>query len=341
MDVRKGVLAVAAAGAGLGLLARGFRSEHSVRGCAALVTGGSRGLGFLIARELLCQGARVAICARDEEELSRAADRLSAFGEVVPVVCDVAERSAVDAMVRGVLGVFGRIDILVNNAAIINVGPAETLTVDDLEEAMEVDFWGVVHTTLAVLPVMNDQGAGRIANITSIGGKVSIPHLLPYSCGKFAAVAFSEGLAAELSGSGIHVTTIVPGLMRTGSPLHVRYGGQPEKEFLWFAAGETSPFTSMSAERAAERIVCAIRRREREVTLTWQASLLRMAHGIMPGTVVAALGLANRLLPSSGDAPRWNVGTRMEQSAPDFVRRPLDRAARAANQRAHGTDATI
>lgn len=325
-------MAAAAALAGVGLLARRLRKAQPVEGCCALVTGGSRGLGFLIARELLEQGARVAICARDEDELARAVSKLSACGEVVPVVCDVADPVSVDEMIRSVVRVFGRIDILVNNAGVISVGPADVLSLDDLAEAMESNFWGMVHTTVATLPVMNVQGRGRIANITSIGGKVSVPHLLPYSCGKFAAVAFSEGLSAELAGRDVHVTTIVPGLMRTGSPVGVTYQGQPEKEFVWFSAGDLLPLSAMSAERAAARIVRAIRHRETEVTLTWQARLLRVVHGLAPSAVVRALGLVNRLLPSSGEQPARQRGSHMTGALPGPLRRSLAHAGEIANQ---------
>ena len=329
-------IAILSALAGSAAYAWSRRSGASPRGCVALVTGASRGLGFLIARELLRQGACVAICARDEEELLAAAERLEREGScnVLPFVCDVADRRRVEEMVHGVVRAFGRLDMLVNNAATIHVGPYDTMGVADLEDAMDGAFWGTVHTTLAVLPFMRGDGGGRIANITSIGGKVAVPHLLPYGCAKAAAVAFSEAMGAELAGSGISVTTVVPGLMRTGSPVNVSYRGRPEAEFQWFAAGDTLPFTSMDAQEAARRIVLAMRRREKEVTLGWQAKLLRMAHGLAPGAVLTALGLVNRLLPSSGQAPRRVVGKQMESSAPAYVRRTLERAAASTNQRA-------
>src|SRR5437763_6066124 len=108
-------------------------------------------------------------------------------------------------MVDEVAKRFGRIDVLVNNAGIIQVGPVENMTITDFENAMAVMFWGPVYATLATLPYMRQHGDGRIVNITSIGGKVSVPHLVPYSCAKFAAVALSEGLRAELASTGIRV----------------------------------------------------------------------------------------------------------------------------------------
>src|SRR5437763_6845434 len=111
----------------------------------------------------------------------------------------------------------GRLDVVVNNAGIIEVGPQGTMSLADCQTVMGVNFWGAVHVTLAALPHLRRSSSGQILNITSIGGVVPIPHLLPYTCAKFAMVGLSEGLATELGGTGVRVTTIVPGLMRTGS----------------------------------------------------------------------------------------------------------------------------
>src|SRR3954468_1034389 len=215
-----GMLAAGAvAGTGAWLLwKRGLGKREDVRGKVVLITGGSRGLGLQMAREFATAGARIAICARDTQELDWAREELSRRGaEVLAVQCDVSVHDDVQRMVREVRERFGRIDILVNNAGIISVGPMESQTLTDYQECMDTMFWGVVYPTLAVLPEMIARRSGKIANITSIGGKVSVPHLLPYSCAKFAAVGFSEGLYAEVKKDGVQVTTVVPGLMRMGS----------------------------------------------------------------------------------------------------------------------------
>src|SRR5215211_2397982 len=232
-----------------------------LRGQKALVTGGSRGLGLLISRELARAGCDVTICARDADELERARDDLIRFGRRVDtVICDVSDRIQVNRVVGQVTARFGQIDILVNNAGIIQVGPLENQTIDDFQMAMDVMYWGVVHPTLAVLPQMRARQAGRIVNVTSIGGKLGVPHLLPYSSAKFAAVGFSEGLAAEVAKDGITVTTIVPGLMRTGSHLRALTKGQHEVEYGLFSLCASLPLISMDAERAAEQVVQALRR---------------------------------------------------------------------------------
>jgi short-subunit dehydrogenase len=296
-----GVAGVAAALAGRELYAR--LREADLRDYVALVTGGSRGLGLLIARELAGEGCRLVICARDEQELARAREDLERRGaETLVVVCDVGDRGRVAEMVGEAIDRFGRIDVLVNNAGMIQVGPARSMTIEDYEEAMRVMFWGVVYPTLAVIPGMVKRGDGRIVNVTSIGGKVSVPHLLPYASAKFAAVGFSEGLRAELARDGITVTTIAPGLMRTGSTLNAFFKGDAEREYGLFSATGSLPFISMDAERAARQIVRAAKRGEAERVLSIPATLLARFHGLFPGLTADLFGLANRVLPGPNGA---------------------------------------
>jgi NAD(P)-dependent dehydrogenase (short-subunit alcohol dehydrogenase family) len=292
--------AVFAGAAAAAVVARRPAGRHDHRDGVALVTGGSRGLGLLIGRELAARGYRLAICARDADELASAESDLAARGaEVLAVRCDVADRDQVERMVGSVVDRFGRLDVLVNNAGIIKVAPVTAMTVDDFAEAHDVMFWGTLYPTLAALPHLLEHGGGRIINITSIGGKISAPHLLPYGCAKFAAVGLSEGLRAELSGTGTTVTTVVPGLMRTGSHLRAYFKGQRQKEFAWFALAASLPVLSMDAERAARRVVAAGLAGRAELILTPAAKLGVRVHGVMPATTVRALGVVNRLLPKS------------------------------------------
>lgn len=245
----------------------------------------------------------MAICARDDLELDRAAADLERYGtRVLARRCDVTRAVEVDRLVEEVTKELGPPDVLVNNAGLIQAGPLSVLDRDDFDAAMDVNFRGTLNATLSVLPDMLERGGGRIVNITSIGGRVPVPHLLPYTCSKFAAVGLSEGLRVELAGTGIRVTTVVPGLMRTGSPPNAWFKGRKEAEFAWFALSDATPLTAMSAERAARRIVSAARRGEAFVTLSWQARLVRAAHDVSPTLFVAAMGIVNRLLPR-GDEP--------------------------------------
>jgi short-subunit dehydrogenase len=265
----------------------------------AVVTGGSRGLGLSIAGELARQGCRVVICARDRDELERARRELSAAGgDVLAVPCDVSKPAEVDRLLGETLGRFGRVDILVNNASIMLVAPIQVLEPTDFQQAMAVNFWGTVNPTLAVLPHMRSRGSGRIVNITSIGGKVAVPHLVPYDCAKFATVGFSEGLRAEVAREGVSVTTVVPGLMRTGSDSFAGFKGKRIREHAWFSAAARLPGLAMSPQRAARRIVGAVRRRDAELVLGLPAKLLRMMNALFPAFTARALAVGNRLLPS-------------------------------------------
>jgi short-subunit dehydrogenase len=327
------------AGVGVGLagwkLYQRVRAGESLAGKVVLLTGSSRGLGLAMAEEFAAQGARLVICARDQRELEAARARLAAQGaEVLAVTCDVGVQANVEGLVKEATARFGHIDVLVNNAGIIQVGPLESQTLTDFQEAMDVMFWGMVYPTLAVLPQMRQRGSGHIANITSIGGKVSVPHLLPYGCAKFAAVGFSEGLRAELGRHGIKVTTVVPGLMRTGSHLNAYFKGKNQQEFTWFSLGATLPVAAMSARRAARRIVAAVRRGQAEVILSPQAKAMALLHGVAPGMTADLLGVVNRVLPQAeGQARERHLGRESETPVTrSFVTALGRRAARELNQ---------
>lgn len=329
---------LAAAGAfylGLRLLRRARALD--LAGRVVLITGGSRGLGLVMAREFARQGARLSICARDERELDNARRDLEARGaDVLTTRCDVSVREEVEAWVERSRSELGRIDVLVNNASIIQTAPLASMTVADFEQAVRVNYLGTVYATFATLPHMRARGDGRIVNITSIGGKFAVPHLLPYSAAKFAAVGFSEGLRAELSRDGILVTTIVPGLMRTGSPPNAFFKGKRELEYTMFSLADATPLTATSATRAARRIIRAARRGEAEVTLTWQAKLGRLAHGIAPGLITDILALSNRLLPRApehGGGGEPVRGMKLATAAsPSLATILMNRAARRNNE---------
>jgi short-subunit dehydrogenase len=265
----------------------------------ALVAGASRGLGLLIARELGQRGHHVVICARDEIELDSAQDLLGEAGIAVSTrVCDVTDRAAVRALVADVEDTVGPIHTAITVAGVIHVGPLESVTEDHFAEAVDIMLWGPVHVALAVLPGMRKRRAGRIGTVTSIGGLVSVPHLLPYSTAKFGAVGFSTGLRSELAGTGVKVTTVVPGLMRTGSHLRAEFTGQQGAEYAWFAPSATLPLIAMDPERAANRIVDGVLAGRAYVLLSLLTKVGSRVNGLAPTTTAALLGLAARLLPS-------------------------------------------
>ena len=171
-------------------------------------------------------------------------------------------------------------------------------------------------------------------NVTSIGGKISVPHLVPYSASKFAAVGLSQGLRAELAKEGIVVTTVCPGLMRTGSPRHAEFKGRHRAEYAWFSVSDALPGLSMSSERAATLIVDACRRGDAELIMPLPARLASIVHGLAPGVTADVLALINRLLPGPGGV---GTGRRKGHESESLISpSPLtalgDAAARRNNQ---------
>jgi short-subunit dehydrogenase len=335
---KKDPLMFAITGAGLLLAARTAQRwlrRYDLQDKTVLITGGSRGLGLVMAREFAREGARVALCARDQAELARAQADLENGGvQVFTVPCDVTDRTQVSDMVQTVRQQCGAIDVLVNNAGTIQVGPFEVMTLEDYEEAMRTHFWAPLYTTLAVLPEMRQRRSGRIVNIASIGGKISVPHLLPYSASKFALVGFSQGLRAELAKDGVVVTTVCPGLMRTGSPRNATFKGQHRAEYAWFSLSDSLPVASMSAERAARQIITACKRGDAEVILSVPAQAAVIFHGLFPGLTADLLGIVNQLLPASGGIGSARAKGEESQSmlSPSWLTTLGDRAALRNNE---------
>jgi NAD(P)-dependent dehydrogenase (short-subunit alcohol dehydrogenase family) len=323
---------LAAAGAAV-VAEKAWKRLHAydLEGRVAVVTGGSRGLGYALCRELLGRGARVATCARGADQLEEARRRLG--GGLVAIPCDVGDRAQVESFLGEVSERLGPVDVLVNNAGVISVGPLTTQTHEDFEEMLAIQLWGVINTTLAVLPGMRERGHGRIANVTSIGGKISVPWLLPYNTAKFGAVGFSEGLRAELAGTGVKVTTVVPGLMRTGSYLAAYFkGDRAALEYDLFTPLSATPATTVAADRAARRIVEALRRGDPELTLGLHAKLAARANGLAPGGVATVLALVSRALPEvhgTGRRRGSDIDSALDES---LLTAPGRRAARDLNQ---------
>ena len=309
------------AGAGVGTLLalRAFsrqKQEFSFKDRTVLITGGSRGLGLVLARMFAEQGARIAICSRTQHQLDAAKEELKAGGAAVLAFnCDVTSQAQVKAMVSEITETWGPVEVLINNAGVISAGPLEEMKVADFEEAMNTHYWAPLYTMLEVMPEMKARGEGRIVNIASIGGKVSVPHLLPYSGSKFALVGLSEGFRSELLPHGVRVSTINPGLMRTGSARNAFVKGQHEKEYAWFALADANPLISLAADGAARQIINACRYGKAEVTLGMNAKVASAIHGLFPGMVTDILSLVNQLLPGPGGIGKARVRGYESESA--------------------------
>jgi NAD(P)-dependent dehydrogenase (short-subunit alcohol dehydrogenase family) len=319
-------------------LRRWLRASRAIdfHGKSVLIFGGSRGLGLVIARELAAEGARVILAARSLEELERAQSDLASRGMSATILrCDVRDRSEVAAAIERVIHEHGAIDVLINDAGIIQVGPFQHMSAADFEDALATHFWGPLFTILAALPHMRRSGARRIVNISSIGGKIAVPHLLPYSASKFALTGLSEGLRAELARDGFAVTTVCPGLMRTGSTYNAWFKGQHRREFAWFHISDSIPGLSIDARRAARQIVDACRYGDPELVITPAARLAVVMKALSPGTMTRLMALVNRILPSAGqhedDEPRagWQS---ISRAAPSRLTTLADRASLENNE---------
>jgi len=275
--------------------------------------------------------------ARDGDALGRAEADLrqrQPFGEVLTVAADVRKRSDAERAVAMAKERFGAVDVLINNAGIIQAGPVEHMKLSDYQDAMDTHFWGPLYMTMAALPHMRRQGSGRVVNISSIGGRIAVPHMLPYSASKFALTGLSDGLRVELARDNILVTTVCPGLMRTGSPVNALFKGQRPKEYAWFAISDSLPLASIDARRAARQIVEACRRGDAELVITLQAKLAILARTAAPELFADVMTVMNGLLP--GPAPDGDEARpgRVSQSkwVPSVLTTLTQTAAKANNE---------
>jgi NAD(P)-dependent dehydrogenase (short-subunit alcohol dehydrogenase family) len=340
---KKFTLGVAAGLGAAWAAGRMARTRHAISfdGRVVVITGGSRGLGLVMARMLVDEGAKVVLLARDMAELQRAKEELEdrGCGDVMALRCDVRRRADVRAAIDAVLDRWRAVDILINNAGVIQVGPLDHMTEEDFENAMATHFWGPLHMILEIAPVMRHRRFGRIVNISSIGGKIAVPHLAPYCASKFALAGLSDSMRAEIAKDGISVTTVCPGMMRTGSPFNAWFKGRHRDEFAWFAISDSLPLASIDARRAALQIVDATRHGDADLVISWPAKLAVIANAVMPESVALAMDLANRvLLPpptgASGDKARsgWQS---LSDRAPSKLTALTERAARENNELPH------
>ena len=286
-----------------------FASRFSFDGKIILITGGSRGLGLALAREACARRARVALLARDPNELARACDDLRRRGgDTLPVECDLLEPTQIKQAVEKIVDHFGGLDVVINNAGIIEVGPLAHMKPADFEKAIMLHFWAPYHIIGEAIPHFRRRGGGRIVNISSIGGKIAVPHMAPYTTSKFCLAGFSDAIRAELVQENIYVTTVTPGMMRTGSHSFAKFKGDHAAEYKRFTAASRLPFASISAERAARKILAACAIGRPALVMPMSARFIIMANALFPNLFGRMMKMANACLPSpggpSGDEPR-------------------------------------
>jgi len=267
-----------------------------------VITGGSRGLGLVLARKPAKENAKLVLLARNTEELEAAQQELQEKEADVRIVeCDVTVQANVEATIAKIIEEMGGIDVLINNAGVIQVGPMDSMNTEDYKDALDSHFWAPLYAALAVVPHMKEKKFGRIVNIASIGGKISVPHLLPYNASKFALAGLSEGLRYELMPDNILVTTVCPGLMRTGSHVNAKFKGQHKLEYALFSTMNSLPFFSANADRAAAEIIDACRFGDAELIITMPAQVLAKFRALFPDATAEVLGTVSRFLPKKGD----------------------------------------
>ncbi|MDR3707525.1 MAG: SDR family NAD(P)-dependent oxidoreductase [Capsulimonadaceae bacterium] len=278
------------------------RRIYDLYGKVVLVTGSSHGLGLLLAREFANRGAKIVLCDNRPDDVERARiDMVKRGATVLAHVCDVTRLEDVKNLISVVRKHFGDVDVLVNNAGAVQSGPMQDMRIEDYEDAMRVHFWAPLYATLEVLPSMRTRKQGRIVNISSLSGKVSVPYLLPYSASKFALVGLSEGLRTELVADNVFVTTVCPGLIRPG----MSATGEDEKtseEDEWLALSESFPLAATSADSAARKIVEATIHGDAEIVLSVPARIATIARALFPEPVSDTMALVNQALPTTSSA---------------------------------------
>lgn len=308
-------------------------TPDSFRRQSAIITGGSRGLGLALARELVNENCNVTLLARDEKELKHAKKELEKLnrGEVHIVVCDVTDNVQLSHAIHEAADLYDGVDLLINNAGAIIVGPWESMNQQDFEAQMKVHLYATMNSIRVALPFLRQKTSGkRIVNICSMGGRVAVPHMLPYDTSKFALAGFSQGIAAELYDEGISVTTIYPGLMRTGSPIQTVFKGDHEKEFAWFQSADVLPGFSTSAKDAARAIIQAARERRFELMPFLPAKIRLGLAAFFPELVAYTMVLLNRFLPI-GQSGEYKTGA---QSKDIFDKSILTKAFKSAARNA-------
>lgn len=297
-------LTALAAAVGVGLAVTGWRGSRppmSWRRKVVVITGGSRGLGYALGEVFASRGATVWLVARHRDQLDRAVGRLGAYGaSIYSHVADITDPAAVQTMIDVVTDRHRRLDVVVNNAGIITAAPFANAETADFQTSLDTHFWGPLHVVRAALPWLRRASPGHIVNISSIGGRVGVPHLAPYCAGKFALTGLSQVLRAELAAENVWVTLATPGLLRTGSVGRVQVRGQHVAEARWFAALSATSLTSQAAARAARQIVDATAARRAAVTPGWQARVQQTANALAPESTAAILAVVNsRILPAA------------------------------------------
>ncbi|HEX4868767.1 MAG TPA: SDR family NAD(P)-dependent oxidoreductase [Acidimicrobiales bacterium] len=265
------------------------------------VTGGGSGIGRAVATELARRGAEVALCDVDEAGLAETAAQISSTGTRVSTQrVDVADRRAVEEWADKVAADHGKVNLIVNNAGVALGANVETMSYEDLEWLMGVNFWGVVHGTKAFLPHLRAAGEGHIVNISSVFGMVGIPSQSAYNAAKFAVRGFTEALRLELDADGgkVSCTTIHPGGIKTNIARNGRFDDATMSELGQDAdklIEATERAFRTTPEKAAQVILDAVQADKRRAFIGADAQMFKLMAMLPPGVYQNAIRLGTRL----------------------------------------------
>ncbi|PYX07600.1 MAG: hypothetical protein DMG88_13700 [Acidobacteria bacterium] len=255
-----------------------MRNQIDVSGKVIVVTGASMGIGEAIARIFADRGASVILLSRDAGRAEAARGRIGHTERTLALSCDVRNREEIDRVLSLTLHHFNRIDVWVNNAGHGLLDSVAQLDMAACRETFDTNFFGAVESILAIIPVMKQQGAGTIINISSVAGHIPLPFHAVYSATKFAMNAFGKAARVELKHAGIHVMTVCPGYVRTDFGANAVRGQEVRTV-------RPPTVRGISAQRVARAVLNGYLKQKREVIVPWIMHPVVKLYQLFPGVV--------------------------------------------------------
>jgi short-subunit dehydrogenase len=253
----------------------------------AVITGASMGIGEAIARLFLEEGAKAVLCSRDLARTKAAEQRIGAGTNTLAVACDVSKRDQVDALVKTVMGKFGRIDIFVNNAGFGLNDAVADMDMGELKRMFDTNLFGAIECMQAVIPVMRRQGGGDIVNISSVSGHISTPYMSGYAATKHAMNAVGKAARMELLRHNINVLTVCPGYITTDFVKNMVKGKHAER------LGSSNKY-AVGPEVVAQATLNGLLKRKREIVVPRIYQMFITMYHTLPGFVEGRIRKALR-----------------------------------------------
>jgi short-subunit dehydrogenase len=253
-------------------------TKEKVSGKVVVVTGASMGIGEAIVDLFVGYGAQVVLLSRDSSRLEAARTRIGRLDQTLALACDVRHREEIDRVVGLIMHHFHRIDVWINNAGHGLLDSVAQMRMDDCREMFDTNFFGTVEAMQAVIPIMKQQGSGAIINVSSVAGHIPLPFHAAYSATKFAMNAIGKAARVELAGTGIQITTVCPGYVRTEFGANAIKGNERKEIRPASARG-------ISAKRVARATLNGYLKQKREVIVPWTMHPVVKIYQLFPGLV--------------------------------------------------------